>query len=214
MNTATMAYSMLTESYNKIRAICERYNVVVETEEAYTRPAGAVFQRDAFPTPDLENVTGYGLIADTNINMTGGLSNILEEPAPEPKDLSVARSLLYTADLPAPPPIEEPPSDFHDLTDPSEHEIVEAQESTRISANEQVLIHNPDLVASLQDGAMIPEDMHSLVSSNPGLFSNYAEHENIDSSQTVHLKSQCKELTTDPPGQRLGTPVRAPMSSI
>lgn len=205
---------MLTESYNKIRAICERYNVVVETEEAYARPAGTAFQRDAFPTPDLENVTNYGLIADTNINMTGGLSNILEEPAPEPKDLSIARSLLYTADLPAPPLIEKPPSDFHDLVDPAEHEIAEAQESTRISANEQVLIQNPDLVASLQGDTIVPKDMQSLVSSNPGLFSNYVEYGNMDASQTVHLKSQCKELTTDPPGQRLGTPIRAPMSSI
>lgn len=209
-----MAYSMLTESYNKIRAICERYNVVVETEEAYTRPVGAAFQRDAFPTPDLENVTGYGLIADTNINMTGGLSNILEEPAPETRDLSVARSLLYTADLPPPPLDDKEPNDFRDLLDPAEHEIAEAQESTRISANEQILTHNPDLVASLQNGVIVPGDTRSLVSSNPDLFSNYAEHRSTDSSHMVHLKSPHEELVSDPPGARLGTPVRAPLGAI
>lgn len=216
MDAAAIAYSMLTESYNKIRTICERYNVAVEVEETYMRPTGAAFHRDAFPTPEVDTVTGYGVIADTNINMTGGLSNILEEPDPEAKDLSVARSLLYTADLPmpAPPPDNEIPDTFQDLIDPAEDEVAEAQESTRITANEQVLVHNPDLLTSLQSEDPVLDDVHSLIISNPNLFSNFTEHEGVDSSHTVHLKSSQEELTGGPPGARLGTPVRKPVDSM
>lgn len=214
MDAATMAYSMLTESYNKIRTICERYNVAVETEETYMKPTGAAFQRDAFPTPDLENVTGYGVIADTNINIGCGLSNIIEEPAHEIKDISAARSLLYTADLPAPPPDNEIIDRYQDLLDPNEHEIAEAQESTRISTNEQVLIQNPDLLASLYSNGVVIKDAHSTVVSNPALFSNYANHEDVEPSNLVHLKSFHEELESDLPGARLGTPVRKSVDSI